>query len=178
MTSRILWRHVDDTGDRKKDVLGKAYAAGYRLSCHANSDKAIAMYLDIMEKLQKKYRREEGPVTGTFTAPSSHRPLAKIKAQDTADHLRAVPILHSDKLLVPFGPERLEDGSRPPFLDEGIKVAAHGADHPCAYPPLMAIHAMVNRTTKAGKPIGQSQRVTIMEALRLYTINSAYQKFR
>jgi predicted amidohydrolase YtcJ len=36
---------------------------------------------------------------------------------------------------------------------------------------------MVNRTTKAGKPIGQSQRISVMEALRLYTINSAYHSF-
>jgi predicted amidohydrolase YtcJ len=41
----------------------------------------------------------------------------------------------------------------------------------------MAIHALVNRTTKAGKPIGTTQRITTMEALRLYTINSAYQSF-
>jgi len=47
----------------------------------------------------------------------------------------------------------------------------------CPLPPLMAIHALVNRTTKTGKPIGRNQRVTVMEALRLYTINSAYQSF-
>ena len=81
-------------------------------------------------------------------------------------------------MLVPFGPERLERMfAARTFLDEGIKVAAH-SDHPCApYPPMMAIHAMVNRTTKAGKSIGQSQRVTVMEALRLYTVNSAYHSF-
>jgi hypothetical protein len=31
--------------------------------------------------------------------------------------------------------------------------------------------------TKAGRPIGQSQRVTVMEALKLYTINAAYHSF-
>jgi predicted amidohydrolase YtcJ len=63
------------------------------------------------------------------------------------------------------------------FLDAGIKLAAH-SDHPCApFPPLMAIHALVNRTTKAGKPIGRSQKISVMEALKLYTINSAYQSF-
>jgi predicted amidohydrolase YtcJ len=62
------------------------------------------------------------------------------------------------------------------FLDAGVKVAAH-SDHPCApYPPLMAIHALVNRTTKAGRPIGRSQRVSVLEALRLYTVNAAYQQ--
>jgi len=41
----------------------------------------------------------------------------------------------------------------------------------------MGIHALVNRVTKAGRPIGQSQRVSVMEALRLYTINAAYHSF-
>jgi len=63
------------------------------------------------------------------------------------------------------------------FLDAGVKIAAH-SDHSAApYPPLMGIHALVNRTTKAGKPIGRSQKISVMEALKLYTINGAYQAF-
>ena len=63
------------------------------------------------------------------------------------------------------------------FLDAGVKIAAH-SDHPCApYPPLMAIHALVNRVTRKGRPIGQSQRVSVTEALKLYTVHSAYQQF-
>ncbi len=41
---------------------------------------------------------------------------------------------------------------------------------------MMAIHGLVNRTTKAGKPIGRSQRISEMEVLKLYTINAAYQQ--
>jgi predicted amidohydrolase YtcJ len=41
----------------------------------------------------------------------------------------------------------------------------------------MAIHGLVNRTTKAGRPIGRSQRVSVVEALRLYTTNAAFQSF-
>jgi predicted amidohydrolase YtcJ len=41
----------------------------------------------------------------------------------------------------------------------------------------MAIHGLVNRKTKAGKPIGQSQKISVIEALKLYTTNSAYQQF-
>ena len=40
----------------------------------------------------------------------------------------------------------------------------------------MGVHALVNRVTKAGRPIGQSQRVSVMEALKLYTVHSAYQQ--
>jgi predicted amidohydrolase YtcJ len=35
----------------------------------------------------------------------------------------------------------------------------------------------VNRTTQAGRPLGRSQRVSVLEALRLYTVNAAYQQF-
>jgi hypothetical protein len=63
------------------------------------------------------------------------------------------------------------------FLDAGVMIAAH-SDHPCApYPPLMALHGLVNRRTKSGRPIGQSQKVSVLDALKLYTINAAYQQF-
>jgi predicted amidohydrolase YtcJ len=84
---------------------------------------------------------------------------------------------HGDKLIPAFGEKRLERMfAARSFLDAGVKIAAH-SDHPCApYPPLMAIHGLVNRKTKAGKPIGQSQKVSVMEALKLYTVHSAYQQ--
>jgi predicted amidohydrolase YtcJ len=170
---------MSTTPEIAEDLLGKAYAAGYRLSCHANGDRAIALYLDIMEKLQKKYPREDArnrDIHCTVITPSLVAKIKRLKILPTI--FGPYPYYHGDKLLVPFGAERLERMfAARTFLDAGIKVAAH-SDHPCApYPPMMAIHAMVNRTTKAGKPIGQSQRITVMEALRLYTINSAYQSF-
>jgi len=81
-------------------------------------------------------------------------------------------------LIPSFGEERLERMfAARSFLDAGVMLSAH-SDHPCApFPPLMALHGLVNRTTKAGKPIGQSQKISVMEALKLYTINAAYQSF-
>jgi hypothetical protein len=40
----------------------------------------------------------------------------------------------------------------------------------------MAIHGLVNRRTKTGKPIGQRQKISVKEALKLYTTHSAYQQ--
>ncbi|UCE14334.1 MAG: amidohydrolase family protein, partial [Candidatus Heimdallarchaeota archaeon] len=85
---------------------------------------------------------------------------------------------HGDKLIPAFGEERLEwMFAARSFLDANVIISAH-SDHPCApYPPLMAIHGLVNRLTKSGKPIGQSQKITVMEALKLYTINAAFHSF-
>jgi len=156
-----------------------AYEVGYRISAHANGDRAIAMYLDIMEEAQSRYPREDPrnrDIHCTVITPELVRRIKELNILPTI--FGPYPYYHGDKLLPAFGEERLERMfAARSFLDVGVKIAAH-SDHPCApFPPLMAIHALVNRTTRGGKPIGRSQRVSVMEALKLYTINSAYQSF-
>ncbi len=64
------------------------------------------------------------------------------------------------------------------YLDAGIKAAAHSdGPGPSPIPPLMGIHGMVNRKTAKGKPFGPSQKVSVMEAIKLYTINAAYHSY-
>jgi predicted amidohydrolase YtcJ len=60
------------------------------------------------------------------------------------------------------------------FLDAGI-VAAAGSDFsPGPFDPRMAIQGMVTRTGWDGKTWGANQRITVEEALRVNTINGAY----
>jgi predicted amidohydrolase YtcJ len=160
-------------------AIMEAYGKGYRISAHANGDRAIAMYLDIMEEAQARYPRDD---------PRNRDIHCTVITPELVERVRKLGILptifgpyayyHGDKLLPAFGEERLERMfAARSFLDAGVKIAAH-SDHPCApYPPMMAIQALVNRTTKAEKPIGRSQKISVMEALRLYTINAAYQQF-
>jgi predicted amidohydrolase YtcJ len=63
------------------------------------------------------------------------------------------------------------------MLDAGLKVAAHSDHSASPYQPLMGIHSLVNRMTKGGKPYGLRQRITVIEAIKLYTINAAYHTF-
>ncbi len=161
------------------ETIMEAYAEGYRISAHANGDAAIAMYLDIMEEAQSRYPRED---------PRNRDIHCTVVTPELVDRIKKLGILptifgpyvyyHGDKLIPAFGEERLERMFAARwFLDAGVTIAAH-SDHPCApYPPLMAVHGLVNRTTKAGRPIGRSQRVSVVEALRLYTINAAFQSF-
>ncbi|RLG97329.1 amidohydrolase, partial [Candidatus Bathyarchaeota archaeon] len=139
----------------------------------------IIMYLDIMEEAQAKYPRDD---------PRNRDIHCTVITPELVDRIKKLGILptifgpyvyyHGDKLIPAFGEERLERMfAAKSFLDAGVRIAAH-SDHPCApYPPLMAIHGLVNRKTKAGRPIGSSQKVSVTNALRLYTVNSAYQQF-
>src|SRR5205823_13167548 len=60
------------------------------------------------------------------------------------------------------------------WLDAGI-VAAAGSDFsPGPFDPRMAIQGMVTRTGWDGKTWGVNQRISVEEALRVNTINGAY----
>jgi predicted amidohydrolase YtcJ len=162
----------------RKTILD-AYEAGYRIVAHANGDKAIDMYLDIMEEAQTKFPRDDPRNRDIHCTVVNPRLINRIKKLGILPTIFGpYPYYHGDKLIPAFGEDRLEwMFAARSFLDAGVKIAAH-SDHSAApYPPLMGIHALVNRTTKAGKPIGQSQKVSVIEALKLYTINGAYQAF-
>ena len=156
-----------------------AYKEGYRISSHANGDRAIEMYLDIMEEAQKQYPRPDPRNRDIHCTVITPKLVQRIKDLGILPTIFGPYVYyHGDKLIPAFGEERLERMfAARSFLDADVKIAAH-SDHPCApYPPLMAIHGLVNRKTKAGKPIGQSQKISVIEALKLYTTNSAYQQF-
>jgi predicted amidohydrolase YtcJ len=161
------------------EVLSDAYMKGYRISAHANGDRAIALYLDIMEELQAKYPRKDPRNRDIHCTVVNPELVSRIKDLGILPTIFGpYPFYHGDKLLPAFGEKRLEwMFAARSFLDEGVMLSAH-SDHPCApHPPLMAIHSLVNRKTKSGKPIGSTQKITVQEALRLYTINAAYHSF-
>jgi len=167
------------TRELARRTIEEAYQAGFRISAHANGERAIAMYLEIMEELQKKYPREDPRnriIHCTVINPELVAGIRKLEMLPTI--FGAYPYYHGDKLIPAFGSERLERMfAARSFLDAGVRIAANSDYDASPYPPLMGIHALVNRTTKAGKPIGQKQKVSVMEALKLYTINAAYHSF-
>ncbi|MHA1916545.1 MAG: amidohydrolase [Promethearchaeota archaeon] len=167
------------TKEKATELLTKAYQKGFRISAHANGDRAIKIYLDIIEELQKKYPRLDSRNRDIHCSVINEDLIKKIKELDVLPTIfGAYAYYHGDKLIPSFGIDRLENMfAARSFLDAGILVSAH-SDHPCSpFPPLMAIHSLVNRKTKAGKLIGRSQQISVIEALKLYTINAAYHSF-
>ncbi|MBN2289479.1 MAG: amidohydrolase family protein, partial [Candidatus Glassbacteria bacterium] len=160
-------------------TLEEAYAAGCRISAHANGDRAIAMYLEIMEELQRKYPRHDPRNRIIHCTVLNPELVDRIKRLGMLPTLfGAYPYYHGDKLIPAFGEKRLEwMFAARSLLDAGVAVSANSDYDASPFPPLMGIHALVNRRTKAGKPVGEQQKISVVEALRLYTINAAYQSF-
>ena len=63
------------------------------------------------------------------------------------------------------------------FLDHGIAVSG-ASDSPCGpYQPLLGVQSCVTRKSAGGEMLGPNQRISVEEALYLYTMASAYASF-
>ncbi len=154
------------------------HRAGFQICIHANGDSAIEQVLTAYEKVQAEY-----PRTGirhriehcTVVNPDILRRMRSLGC--VATPFCTYVYYHGEKMQY-YGKERVEwMFAQRSFIDGGI-VSTGAADYPCGmYPPLMGIQACVTRTDMHGNVWGPSQRVTVEEALKIYTINGAYASF-
>ena len=85
---------------------------------------------------------------------------------------------HGEKMTPHYGTERVAMMfAHRSFLDYGIQVSG-ASDNPCGpYEPLLAIQSCVTRKSSCGEILGENQRISVEEAIFLYTLGSAYASF-
>ena len=166
------------TEDEIYEVLGEAHRRGYQITVHAQGDKAIEMYLNVVERALNEYPRNNHRHRIEHAGISTPDLQARIK------DLSVIPI-PNPPFPYEFGESYIHNyGERihymypaRDFLDRGIPCAA-GSDAPITtYNPMIGIHTAVNRKVNSGLEFGSHQRVSLLEALRMYTYNAAYASF-
>jgi predicted amidohydrolase YtcJ len=174
---------TDDHGMQTMDsqalehLVARATRDGVVLGVHANGDRAIRLLLDAHEKA-----RSADGVGVTVRHRIEHCTLVDddIIGRIKALGLVAVPFgayarFHGDKLPGYYGEQRLERMfAHRSLLDAGVAVAG-SSDYPCGpLEPLAAITSCVTRRALDGSLVGGSQRISVAEAVALYTTGSAY----
>jgi hypothetical protein len=153
----------------------RVWRAGIQPNCHVNGDTAIDMYLTSLERAQRLFPRRD--VRPKFTHSTLAYPdlIARMKALDAVPALfTSYAYYNPDKFK--FYGEALMEHMMPyrSYLDAGMK-AAGGCDFPPGpFAPLMGIQGMVTRTGWNGETWGANQRISVDDALRVYTWNGAY----
>lgn len=159
-------------------VLGLAHKLGYQITVHAQGDKAIEMYLNVVERALKESPRHN------HRHRIEHAGISTPDLQDRIKELGMIPI-PNPPFHYEFGESYIRNyGDRVnymyparDFIDKKI-IAAAGSDAPITdYNPLIGIHTAVNRNTKNGVDVGLNQAVGVLEAIKMYTWNGAYASF-
>jgi predicted amidohydrolase YtcJ len=155
--------------------IERVHRAGIQVNCHANGDVAIDMVLTAVERAQKLFPRADARPKITHCTLVNDDLVRRIKAAGAVPAaFTSYAYYNSDKFTY-YGEAMMKHCmAYRSFLDAGI-VAAAGSDFsPGPFDPRMAIQGMVTRTGWDGKTWGANQRISVEEALRVNTINGAY----
>lgn len=154
------------------------HKAGYQVCTHANGDAAIDMTLTAYEKAMAAYPRINARHRiehCTVVSPSLLERIKKLAVIVTP--FCTYVYYHGEKLKY-YGEDRVQwMFAQRSFLDYGI-ISTGATDYiPGPFEPLLGIQSCVTRTDISGKVWGANQKITVEEALKLYTLNGAYASF-
>jgi predicted amidohydrolase YtcJ len=167
--------NVMETQDDLNAWMERVHRAGIQVNCHANGDVAIDMTLTAMERAQRLFPRADARPKITHCTLINDDLVRRIKAAGVVPAaFTSYAYYNSDKFSF-FGEELMKRCmAYRSFLDAGVPVAAGSDFSPGPFDPRMAIQGMVTRTGWDGKTWGANQRISVDEALRVNTINGAY----
>ncbi|HUI79266.1 MAG TPA: amidohydrolase [Bryobacteraceae bacterium] len=167
--------NITETQDVLNAWIERVHRAGIQPNCHANGDVAIDMTLTAFERAQKLAPRTDVRPKITHCTLINDDLIRRMKALNVVPAaFTSYAYYNSDKFHF-YGQELMKRCmAYRTFLDAGI-VAAAGSDFsPGPFDPRMAIQGMVTRTGWNGETWGANQRVSVDEALRINTLNGAY----
>ena len=164
--------------DEIEEQVMAMHRAGFQVCIHANGDLTIDMVLTAYEKAQKAYPRVNTRHRIEHCTLVNEDLLMRMKALGCIATPFCTYVYHHGEKMRYYGEKRLEwMFAQRSFIDSGV-VSTGATDYPPGpFEPLLGIQSCVTRTDSTGKEWGVNQRVSVEEALRLYTLNGAYASF-
>jgi hypothetical protein len=171
------------TQDELDEKVFRAHKAGFQVGIHAIGDRAVSAVLDAYEAATRRMPIQDHRHRIEHCGICSPKIVSRLK------ELKVIPVpqpifLYGEGESYRAGLDDERAGWSYPlraFLQAGIPVpmssdcpATAGAE---LISPLLGIYVAVTRKTDEGEAIGPEQKISPEEALRAYTINSAYAGF-
>ncbi len=170
---------LHQTQEELDELVLNGHKAGYQVGVHAIGDRAIEMTLSSFARALKAFPRKD----------CRHRiehcgfldgPLMDQMKEMGILAILGLPFLYElgDSYITVFGHDRLQCvyplGS---LMKRGI-IAPLSSDSPVIDPnPMHGIYFAVTRKTQTGQTIAIHEAVTVLQAIRAYTMSGAYATF-
>jgi predicted amidohydrolase YtcJ len=167
--------NVTESQEELNAWIERVHRAGIQVNCHANGDVAIDMVMTAVERAQRLAPRADARPKITHCTLINDNLVRRMKAAGVVPApFTTYAYYNSDKFAF-YGEETMKRCMAfRTMLDAGIQVAAGSDFSPGPFDPRMGIQGMVTRTGWDGKTWGANQRISVEEALRVNTLNGAY----
>lgn len=166
------------TQQQADEFVERVHRAGIQTNCHVNGIPAIEMYLNAIERVNRLAPRADARPKFTHCTHVDNDVLRRIKAVGGVPApFTSYAYYNSEKFHL-YGAKFMRMAmAYKSFANLGI-VAGAGSDWgPGPFDVLMSIQGMVTRTGWNGETWGPNQRVSVDQALAVYTRNAAYSSF-
>lgn len=155
----------------------KNHAMGNQIIIHTNGDREIDMCLDAIERAIKKFPRANHRHRLEHASVLTQKILDRVKALGVVLVLHSYIYEHGDKI-VEFGEKRWPMMfPNKTAMEMGIHVAQHSDWGVSAADPMLRIQSLVTRKSKEGNVYGPEQKLSVEQAIRLWTLGGAYASF-
>ena len=165
------------TQEKLDEDVQKWWDAGWQVATHSNGDREIDMMLTAIENAEAKNPRPDARWR------IEHASVMNQALLDRAKRDGVILVFHSymweyGNILASYGPERLSMmHAYRTAIDLGIHVAGHSDSPISAAYPLLRIQDMVTRKSSDGIARGGNQKVSVDEAIKVWTLDGAYATF-
>ena len=164
------------------DLLEKAYRNGLQLAIHAIGDYTMDVILDCYEKIAAKYPKPDPRFRIIHCQITSEDILDRFARNGVLADIQPL-FIRADMEIAEelLGKARVSTSyAWKTMLDKGIHVSG-SSDAPVeSCDPILAIHCAVTSQNLDGQPAGgwlPQQKLTVQEAVALYTTGSAYTSY-
>ena len=174
--SRTGYRgNVTENQEALNAFIERVHRAGFRVNCHANGDVAIDNVLTAYERAAKLVPTKDVRWKITHCTLLNADLITRMKALDVTPALFSTYAYYNgDKFHFYGEPLMRHIMAYRDLLDAGVKVCAGSDFDPGPFAPMMALQAMTTRKGWNGEVWGGNQRITMDEALRVHTLNGAW----
>jgi len=169
------------------NMVEMAYTNGLQVAIHAIGDRAMDMVIQSYKKVLKKHPKKEPRLRIIHAQVTTKSLINKFKEYNIIADIQPAFVC-SDLSIAEarLGKKRAKwTYNWKTLLDKGIHVGAGsdcptGSDCPESFNPLLGIYAAVTRKNLKGYPEEgwlPEQKITVEEALYIFTMGSAYSSF-
>ena len=166
------------TAEEIEDNVMEMHRAGFQVCIHANGDLTIDVVTRAYEKAQARFPRPDPRHRVEHCTLVNPDILRRMHALGNIATPFCTYVYHHGEKMPFYGEDRLQwMFAQRSFLDYGV-VSTGATDYPPGpFEPLLGIQSCVTRTDSRGNVWGANQKISVEEALFLYTRNGAYASF-
>ena len=172
--------HANYTPTQIAEISRAYFTAGWQLACHVHGDDAIDDVLDAWETMLREHPRDDHRLrlehVGSMTAVQFARAAALgVTTSIFIDHLYYWGDVLVDDL---FGPDHgAHWAAAGSAAASGVRFSFHNDGQVTPAEPLRNIEIAATRRSRSGHVLAPAERISVAQALRAETIDSAYQLF-